>query len=629
MKIERVQEILEKLKNVNIAVYGDFCIDAYWIMNPEGSEISVETGLKAEAVSCHHYSLGGASNIIANIAALKPANIQVVGVIGDDIYGRELIRQFESMNVDTRSLVVQKENFDTYTFAKRYVNEHEQPRIDFGFYNKRSQATDKTLLKSLKLVIQQCDVVIFNQQVPGSITNKKFIREVNRLFHQFDNKIVLLDSRHYGDQFQNIFRKINDLEAAELNNVDVQPDDHILFEDIERYIQKLFTMFNKPVIVTRGERGMAVIDNDGIKAVDGIRLINKLDTVGAGDTVTSALALCLGAGIKLSEAAEFANLAAAVTVQKLYQTGTASGDEILEICENVDYIHNPELAEDYRKAQYYNHSNIEICKKFNSGHIKHAVFDHDGTISTLRQGWRIMMESMMIKAILGSQFETANNNVIDKIKIRVCEYIDNTTGIQTIIQMEGLVEMVKEFGLAAKDEILNKFGYKEIFNQALMKMVNQRMTQIKTGELDQSDFTIKGAVQFIKLLKEKGVKLALTSGTDRDDVINEAEVLGYAEFFDGGIYGAMGDISKYSKKIIIDKIMNDNQLQGEELVVFGDGPVELLECRKREGIAVGIASDEVRRFGLNVEKRSRLIKAGAHVVAADFSQYNALINMFI
>ena len=53
MQSNRINEILEKIKSVKIAVYGDFCLDAYWLMDPDGSEVSVETGLKAEAVAKH------------------------------------------------------------------------------------------------------------------------------------------------------------------------------------------------------------------------------------------------------------------------------------------------------------------------------------------------------------------------------------------------------------------------------------------------------------------------------------------------------------------------------------------------------------------------------------------------
>jgi bifunctional ADP-heptose synthase (sugar kinase/adenylyltransferase) len=101
MKDINLPEIIEKIKDVKIAVYGDFCLDAYWVMDPAGSEVSVETGLQAEAVASQKYSPGGAGNVVANVAALKPKELKVIGVIGDDIHGRELVRQLEQMNADT------------------------------------------------------------------------------------------------------------------------------------------------------------------------------------------------------------------------------------------------------------------------------------------------------------------------------------------------------------------------------------------------------------------------------------------------------------------------------------------------------------------------------------------------
>ena len=174
MKTERVKEILEKIKNVKIAVYGDFCLDAYWILNPKGGEISVETGLKSHGVEKHYYTLGGASNVVANLAALKPTVIKAIGAVGDDIFARELIRQMKGLGVDTSGIVVQKENFDTVTFAKRYLADQEQHRIDFGFFNKSSKQTDMLIIERLTDVLQNCDAVIFNQQVPGSL-NFEFI----------------------------------------------------------------------------------------------------------------------------------------------------------------------------------------------------------------------------------------------------------------------------------------------------------------------------------------------------------------------------------------------------------------------------------------------------------------------
>ena len=50
MKAQQIEEILTKIKNVKIAIYGDFCLDAYWILHPKGGEISVLEAA-AESVS--------------------------------------------------------------------------------------------------------------------------------------------------------------------------------------------------------------------------------------------------------------------------------------------------------------------------------------------------------------------------------------------------------------------------------------------------------------------------------------------------------------------------------------------------------------------------------------------------
>ena len=628
MNENRIREIANRIRNVKVAVYGDFCLDAYWVLDPRGSEVSLETGLQARAVGKHYYSLGGASNVVANLAALEPAAIQVIGVIGDDIFGRELTRQFDELGVDTTRLIVQDENFDTVVFGKPYLEGNEQPRMDFGFFNKRTEASDRAILEGIRNALQTADSLIVNQQVPGSITNESFIDGANALFEEFADKVVLLDSRHFGHKFKNIYRKTNDFEAAHLNNVDVRLDDVLTFADVKKYAGNLYEQFNKPVFLTRGARGIVTFDSEGVHEVPGIQLLKKLDIVGAGDTVTSAIALGLGAGVSPAEAAEFANCAAAVTVQKLFQTGTASAAEIIEIGKDLDYIYQPELASDIRSARYYEGTEIELCcEPMPLTLIKHAVFDHDGTISTLRQGWEDIMAPVMIKAILGDDYETANETLYHKVRNRALDYINKSTGVQTIIQMEALVEMVGEFGLVPADKIHDKFGYKQIYNDALMELVNKRIERFKCGELDIHDYTIKGALESLRALKQRGIRLYLASGTDRQDVVAESEAMGYADLFDGGIYGSVGDIARYSKKMVIEKIMTENNLQGPELAVFGDGPVEIRECRKRDGIAVGIATDEIRRHGLNAEKRSRLIKAGAHVLTPDFAGHVSLLRL--
>jgi len=615
-----VRDMLARIARVSVAVCGDFCLDAYWMLNPRGGEVSAETGLRAQAVGRHYYSLGGAANVVANVAALNPAHVRAIGIVGDDVFGRELLRQLRGLGVDTEGMIVQDRRFDTVTYGKRFGEDREEPRIDFGFFNERSGATDAAVLARLRQALEQCDAVIFNQQVPGGLSDA-FIDGLNALFEAHPDRVVLCDSRHYGARFRRVHRKTNDAEAAP-GGTALAPGVHPALPDLEAFAARLHAASGKPVFVTRGARGILTVDAAGRHIAPGIQVLGKTDTVGAGDTVTASLALCLGAGFTPAEAAGFANLAAAVTVQKIFQTGTASPEEVLAVGDDPDYVYQPELADDIRQAVYLEGTEIEACCRPlpSLSRVRHAVFDHDGTISTLRQGWERIMEPMMIRAILGHRYATADETLYHRVAHRVRDYIDKSTGIETLVQMEALVGMVEEFGIVPARDILDTAGYKAIYNDALMAVVEGRLAKHRRGELNIDDLTMKGALPFLRALRAMGVTLYLASGTDHDDVRREAGALGYADLFDGGIYGALDRGQAHAKRRVIQRILNDNGLDGSRLVVFGDGPVELRESRKRHGTAVGIASDEVRRYGLNPEKRARLVKAGAHLVMPDYSQ---------
>jgi phosphoglycolate phosphatase-like HAD superfamily hydrolase len=350
--------------------------------------------------------------------------------------------------------------------------------------------------------------------------------------------------------------------------------------------------------------------------------------VGAGDSLVAGIAAALAVGCTPLDAATFGNFVAGVTVQKLHQTGTASPDEIRAIGASPDYVYLPEKADDPRTAIYWQDTEIEmVTDSATARHrIAHAIFDHDGTLSVLREGWEKIMEPMMLRAVLGPVYDCADETTYHKALNRVRTFIDATTGIQTLVQMQGLVKLVAEFGFVPADEILDEFGYKAIYNEALLDLVRGRLAKFERGELEVADFAVKGAVEFLRALHGAGVKLYMASGSDEGDVIAEAKALGYADLFEGRIYGAVGDVSKEAKKIVMDRILNDiGADQVSSMVAFGDGPVEIRESRKRGGLAVGIASDEVRRFGLNSSKRRRLIRAGAELIVPDFSQWRALL----
>jgi phosphoglycolate phosphatase-like HAD superfamily hydrolase len=422
---------------------------------------------------------------------------------------------------------------------------------------------------------------------------------------------------------------MNDTEAARLCGLNKAPDEVVLYSEVVSCADQLYKRFGKPLFITRGKKGSLTISEKGISDISGLMIISRVDTVGAGDSYLAGAASALAAGYDMEVAAGIGTFVAGVTVQKLFQTGTATPEEIMAIGGDPDFVYAPELAEDIRHANYLPQTEIEIVNLWKEKlQLEHAIFDHDGTISTLREGWELIMGPMMVKAVLGKKYQDADEALYQKVVSRVNDYIDKTTGIQTLVQMKGLLDIIREFGCVPEEEMLDEFGYKKIYNDELLEMVKVREEKFSFGELGLEDFTMKNAVSFLQKLHDSGVKLYLASGTDEEDVKKEAEALGYAHLFEGRIYGAVGDITKEAKKMVLDRILSSiGESSFGKLITFGDGPVEMRETRKRGGLSVGIASNELKRFSLNESKRTRLIKAGADVIIPDFSQMKQLLNL--
>jgi rfaE bifunctional protein kinase chain/domain len=617
---------LENLSRVSVAVIGDFCLDVYWTIDRSASEVSLETGLKTEPVRQQRYSAGGAGNVVMNLLALGVPQVYPVGVLGNDPFGGELRRLLESSQINNSGLISQNEGWATPTYIKPCVNDQELSRLDFGNFNRLSDVAEQELFAKLEDILAKVSVVLVNHQVTGSMHDSKSFRELlAKVISRHPNLTFIIDSRGYHESYPKAIHKLNDREVMKACGQPVDARDDVSLEDLVQQAQQLSARWASPLIVTRGERGCLVFSGDVPRQIFGLQLPGRTDPVGAGDTFSSALAAILSTGTSLATAAFVANIAAAVTAQKLFQTGTARPDEILELGANADYAFYPELAEGHHRARRVDGAEIEIITEpLPILNIRHAIFDHDGTISTLREGWERIMEPMMTKAILGTQFKTVDEKLFNRVKDRVQEFIERTTGIQTIAQMHGLVDLVQEFGLVPRDQILSAVKYKGIFNEELMALVNLRLAKLDAAELEISDFTLKGAVPFLRALQGAGVRLYLASGTDEEDVKREAEHLGYADVFNGGIYGSIGEVTKDAKKVVIERILNEVDGAFTQLIAFGDGPVEMREAKRRGAVGIGVASDEMRRFGLNLEKRRRLIRAGADALVSDFSQWQKL-----
>jgi phosphoglycolate phosphatase-like HAD superfamily hydrolase len=244
------------------------------------------------------------------------------------------------------------------------------------------------------------------------------------------------------------------------------------------------------------------------------------------------------------------------------------------------------------------------------GRFHSVLFDFDGTLSLIREGW----PQVMIPMMAGILRETGTSETDAELTAAVEDFVMRLNGRQTIYQMIQLAEEVRRRGGSPLDPL----AYKHRYHDLLMQRIDSRLAALAARSVSADDWTVPGSHALLEALRRRGLTLYLASGTDLKFVRHEAELLGLTPYFGERIYGALDDYQNFSKKMIIERILRDHGLQGDELLGFGDGFVEIEEVRAAGGVAVAVASDEVRRCGINAWKRDRLVRAGADVVIPDY-----------
>ncbi|MCI0376068.1 MAG: HAD family hydrolase [Gemmataceae bacterium] len=262
-----------------------------------------------------------------------------------------------------------------------------------------------------------------------------------------------------------------------------------------------------------------------------------------------------------------------------------------------------------------------IRSDFPRGQFRFVLFDFDGTLSLIREGWPQVMIPMMVDVL--RQTGTAEDD--ETLRRIVEEFVMRLNGRQTIYQMMQLAEEVKKRG----GQPLEPLAYKHRYHGLLMQRIRGRIERLAQGQATPAEWTVPGSHALLENLQRRGLTLYLASGTDLPFVRREAELLGVARFFGEHIYGALDDYQNFSKKMVIERILKENRLAGEELLAFGDGFVEIEEVKRAGGVAVAVASDEVNRRGIHAWKRDRLVRAGADLVIGDYRQQEGLVRFLM
>ncbi|MBK8946210.1 MAG: HAD hydrolase-like protein [Ignavibacteriae bacterium] len=626
MKISEIKKIFSDFENLKVGVFGDFALDIYYNLIQNTGENSIETGKPVLYGSSIKTNLAAAGNIVNNLISLGIKNVFAFGFIGNDILGREILFQLKEKNVNIDSILSINNIWETFTYIKPLENKEEISRIDFGSLNFPEKDYTDILINKLSKKIHELDVLIVNQQFKNPLVNDYIFTKLNEIIKENTQCKIIGDLRNDLFPLENSILKVTSfLISKELGeeNFDENDTDTAIFK-----LRKLFKKIKTPLLMIRGESGLIYFDDKNIETVPGIYLTGEIDKLGSGNACVSTFAACLGSGASINKSLEIANLAFAIIAKQIKKIGSVTQVEILKLAEESYYNYDLALAYDPRKAKYFENSEIEIVGELPQNiSIQNVILDHDGTISTLREGWETVMHKVMIEEICGDKLQEISSNEYNRLSVKCDKFINDTTGIQTIIQMMGLQDIILEEGFIQKEKVKTPAEYKAIYLDNLMFSVNDRIKKFENGERSIHDFTILGSVEMLKKIHEKNLKLFLASGTDEDSVVTEANALGYGNLFSGGIRGSKGNEIGDAKKIVINRIIEEGNCKGENLMVIGDGPVEIIEGRKVGSLCIGIASDEVRRHGMNYKKRTRLIRAGAHIIIPDFSQLNYLLKI--
>jgi len=250
--------------------------------------------------------------------------------------------------------------------------------------------------------------------------------------------------------------------------------------------------------------------------------------------------------------------------------------------------------------------------------ISHVIFDFDGTLSLIREGWPEVMVPMFVEflpARAGESEEERRSLLYDDIM--------RLNGKQTIYQMIQLAERVKERGGEPREPL----WYKKEYLRRLNERIRLRLERIQNGSVPADDYLVHGARRLLDQLSERGLRLYLASGTDEEFVKQEAGLLNLGRYFGERIYGAKDDYKSFSKKMVIERILRENAIGGGQLLAFGDGYVEIENTKQVGGLAVAVASDEANNGSGRVDewKRKRLLGVGADVMIADYRDGEALM----
>lgn len=316
-------KLISLFKKQTVLVVGDTMVDKFiW---GKVVRISPEAPVPVVEVTKETEVLGGAANVANNITALG-GKAFIVSAIGEDITGKTLIEMLSEKDINYDYLVYSSHR-PTIIKTRIIAASQQVVRVDKEVKGIFERSIELKIVKNIEETIPKANAVIISDYGKG-VVSPIVLKKTIALARKY--KIpVTVDPKI--DRFKK-YKKIttmtpNEKEAIEgmgLKNIKTDKDIAVLGKKI------LKTLGSNSVVITRGEKGMTLIEpNNRITNIP-TRAKEVYDVTGAGDTVISTMTLALAAKADLLSAAEIANFAAGIVVGKL-GTATTNPQELEEV----------------------------------------------------------------------------------------------------------------------------------------------------------------------------------------------------------------------------------------------------------------------------------------------------------
>ena len=316
----RVTEILNTLRDRNVVVLGDVMLDEFvW---GDVTRISPEAPVPVVDVRRESIHLGGAANVLANLVSLG-ARGTVVGVVGNDDAGKRLRNGLRELGTSASDHLIVDE--DRPSTIKTRIIAHSQlvVRADRESRAPVNAKLEEKIVATLKDALREADAFVVSDYDKGVVT-PRILREILPL--AYERVPVLIDPklRNFNSYKPATLVTPNHHEALRMSDSEDHSDDgsHHAAQIIR---EKLGC---DAVLITRGDRGMMLLDAGGQPVYVKTAAREVYDVTGAGDTVIAALAGALATGANMVEAATLANHAAGIVVGKV-GTATATAAELI------------------------------------------------------------------------------------------------------------------------------------------------------------------------------------------------------------------------------------------------------------------------------------------------------------